>query len=197
MSIPISGFRTDHSELARDYFSTKEDFMQTKNSMLLAAAVATAVATASGTLSAQTPASAVISEHSISLNAAIELATAALAKCRADGYKVTITVLNRHARVALVLSDDGANPHTIENSLRKAYTSFTTKAPSVDMQKRTQPGLAGFMLLDKITAIEGALPIFAGSEIVGSVGISGAPGGEKDAACAKVGIDKIAAGLGG
>jgi uncharacterized protein GlcG (DUF336 family) len=96
-----------------------------------------------------------------------------------------------------VLSDDGANPHTIENSLRKAYTSFTTKAPSVDMQKRAQPGLAGFMLLDKITTLEGALPIFAGNELVGSVGISGAPGGDKDAACAKVGIDKIAGGLGG
>jgi uncharacterized protein GlcG (DUF336 family) len=166
--------------------------MKTTNSMLVSAALATTVATASGTLSAQ----ALVSERSISLNAAMELATAALAKCRADGYKVTITVLNRHARVALVLSDDGANPHTIENSLRKAYTSFTTKAPSVDMQQRPQPGLAGFMLLDKITAIEGALPIFAGKEIVGSVGISGAPGGDKDAACAKVGIDKIAGGLG-
>lgn len=172
--------------------------MKTNKSMLAAAALATALATASGTPNAQTAAaSALISEPSISLNAAMELATAALARCRADGYKVTITVLNRHARVALVLSDDGANPHTIENSLRKAYTSFTTKAPSVDMQKRAQPGLAGFMQLDKITTLEGALPIFAGKEIVGSVGISGAPGGDKDAACAKVGIDKIAAGLGG
>jgi uncharacterized protein GlcG (DUF336 family) len=161
--------------------------------MLIPVALAAALATASGALSAQ----ALVSERSISLNAAMELATAALARCRADGHKVTITVLNRHARVALVVSDDGANPHTIENSLRKAYTSFTTKAPSVDMQKRPQPGLAGFMQLDKITTLEGALPIFAGNELVGSVGISGAPGGDKDAACAKVGIDKIAAGLGG
>jgi uncharacterized protein GlcG (DUF336 family) len=171
--------------------------MKTKISMLVPAALAATLASMSGTLSAQTPASAVVSERSISLNAAMELATAALAKCRADGYKVTITVLNRHARVALVLSDDGANPHTIENSLRKGYTAFTTKAPSVDMQQRPQPGLAGFMQLDKITTIEGGLPIFAGKELVGSVGISGAPGGEKDAACAKAGIDKIAAGLGG
>ena len=167
--------------------------MKLKDSMLVSAVLAAALATASGAPGAQT----LVSERSISLNAAMELATAALEKCRADGHKVTITVLNRHARVALVLSDDGANPHTIENSLRKAYTSFTTKAPSVDMQKRAQPGLAGFMLLDKITTLEGALPIFAGKEIVGSVGISGAPGGDKDAACAKVGIDKIAGGLGG
>lgn len=167
--------------------------MKAKHSMLVAAALGTILLAVSGTPGAQT----LLSERSITLNAAMDLATAALAKCRADGHKVTITVLNRHARVALVMSDDGANPHTIENSLRKAYTAFTTKAPSVDMQKRPQPGLAGFMQLDKITTLEGALPIFAGSELVGSVGISGAPGGDKDAACAKVGIDKIAGGLGG
>ncbi len=61
-----------------------------------------------------------VTERSISLNAAIEMATASLERCRADGYKVTITVLNRHARPAVVLSEDGVNPHTIENSLRKA-----------------------------------------------------------------------------
>ena len=138
-----------------------------------------------------------VTERSISLNAALEAATASLERCRADGYKVTITVLNRHARTAVVLSEDGVNPHTIENSMRKAYTAFTTRSPSAEMAKRTQPGLSGFMLLDRITAIEGGLPIFAGKELVGSIGISGAPGGEKDAACAQVGIDKIAKGLGG
>lgn len=141
-------------------------------------------------------AQALVTERTISLNAALELATASLERCRADGYKVTITVLNRHARTAAVLSDDGVNPHTIENSLRKAYTAFTTRSPSVEMGKRPQPNLSGFMLLDKVTTIEGGLPIFAGKELVGAVGISGAPGGEKDAACAQAGIDKISKGLG-
>jgi len=150
---------------------------------------------ASTTAMAQNPsglASGLISEQSISANAAIELATAALARCRADGYKVTITVINRHARTAVVLSDDGVNPHTIENSVRKAYTAFTTRNPTLEMAKRTQPGLAGFMQLEKITTVEGGLPIFAGKELIGAVGISGAPGGEKDSACAQAGIDKIA-----
>lgn len=142
-------------------------------------------------------AQSLVSERSISLNAAMELATSSLARCRADGFKVTVTVLNRHARTAVVLSDDGANPHTIENSMRKAYTAFTTRAPTLDMAKRAQPNLGGFMLLDRITTIEGGLPIFAGKELVGSIGISGAPGGDKDAACAQTGIDKIASGLGG
>jgi uncharacterized protein GlcG (DUF336 family) len=162
--------------------------MKTDKSMFLLAAIALAPGMAGG--------QALVTERSISLNTALELARAGLERCRTDGYKVTVTVLNRHARTAVVLSDDGVNPHTIENSMRKAYTAFTTRSPSVEMAKRTQPGLAGFMLLDKITAIEGGLPIFAGKELIGSIGISGAPGGEKDAACAQVGIDKIAKDLG-
>ena len=140
-------------------------------------------------------AQALITQRGLSVNAALELATAALERCRTDGFKVSITVLNQHARTSVVLSDDGVNPHTLENSLRKAYTAFTTRTPSVEMAQRTQPGLSGFMLLDKITPIEGGLPIFAGKDLVGSVGVSGAPGGDKDAACAKAGIDKIAKGL--
>lgn len=141
-------------------------------------------------------AQALVTERSISLNSALELASAALERCRADGYKVTVTVINRHTRTSVVLSEDGVNPHTVENSLRKAYTAFTTRAPTVEMAKRPQPALSGFMLLDKISPLDGGLPIFAGKELVGAVGISGAPGGDKDAACAQVGIDKIAKALG-
>ena len=161
--------------------------MNTKNVLIVAASF--------GLLPCVVGAQALVTERSISLNAAMDMATASLERCRADGYKVTITVLNRHARPAVVLSEDGVNPHTVENSMRKAYTAFTTRAPSAEMGKRTQPSLGGFMLLDKITTIEGGLPIFAGKELVGAIGISGAPGGEKDAACAQVGIDKIAKGL--
>lgn len=157
--------------------------------------VMAAVLASGGAMAQSAP--GMVSERSISASAALELATASLERCRADGYKVTITVLNRHARTAVVVSDDGVNPHTVENSMRKAYTAFTTRSPSADMAKRAQPGLAGFMQLEKITTSEGGLPIFAGKELVGAVGISGAPGGEKDAACAQAGLDKIAKSLGG
>lgn len=155
-------------------------------------ALAASLTLASGLVGAQ----ATITERSISLNAAIELATASLEACRTAGYKVTVTVINRHARTSVVLSEDGVNPHTVENSMRKAYTAFTTRAPSVEVGKRAHPLFESFMVLDKITALEGGLPIFAGKELVGAIGISGAPGGEKDAACAQVGLDKIAKGLG-
>lgn len=91
----------------------------------VAASALIAAAFAAGTTSAQ----GLVTQRGLSVNAAIELAQAALERCRADGYKVTITVLNHHATTSVVLSDDGVNPHTVENSLRKAYTAFTTRHP--------------------------------------------------------------------
>lgn len=140
-----------------------------------------------------------LTERNLSFAAAQQAATAAMEQCRKNGYRVTVTVLDRTARTKVVLHDDGANLHTIENSLRKAYTSLTFRTPSGDFGKRViaNPGLAGALHLDKITTLEGALPILAGKDIVGSIGISGAPGGDKDAVCAQAGIDRIAPGLAG
>lgn len=149
-----------------------------------------------GQLSHAQTSAGLVTERSISTDAALELATTALEQCRAKGYKVSITVVNRHGRTAVALSDDGVNPHTLENSERKAYTAFTTKGPSGEVGKRPQPGLASFLQLKGVTGGEGGLPVFAGKELVGAVGISGAPGGEKDAACAQAGIDRIAKRLG-
>jgi uncharacterized protein GlcG (DUF336 family) len=167
-----------------------------KKNTIASASILAAAALAAGCATAQSPPAGLVAERSISLNAAMELATATLERCRADGFKVTVTVLNRHARTAVVLSDDGVNPHTVENSMRKAYTAFTTRTPSGEMAKRPQPGLAGFMQLERITSIEGGLPILAANkELVGAIGVSGAPGGDKDAACAQQGLDRIARSL--
>ena len=159
--------------------------MRIATPLLLPAVLATLIA--AGPASAQ----GLITQRGLAMNAALELAQASLEKCRADGYKVTITVLNHQARTSVVLSDDGVNPHTVENSFRKAYTAFTTRTPTVEMAKRAQPGLSGFMLLDNISPLDGGLPVFAGKDLVGAIGISGAPGGDKDTACANVGMQKI------
>lgn len=157
--------------------------------------LATLLLACAGTAGAQ--ATGLVTERSLSTDAALELASATLERCRADGYKVSVTVLNRHARVAVALSDDGANPHTLENSERKAYTAFTTKGASGEVGKRQPAALASFLQLQRTTGAEGALPVFAGKELVGAIGVSGAPGGDKDAACAQTGIDRIAKRLGG
>jgi len=165
--------------------------------LILAATLAIAPCVAKAQTAASPP--TLVTERTLSFHAAHEAAVGALEQCRKDGYKVTVTVLNRAGRTTVVLHDDGANPHTIENSLRKAYTSLTFRTPSGEFGKRVtaNPTGAGALHLDKITSAEGALPIMAGQEIVGSIGVSGAPGGDKDAACAQVGIDRIAKGLGG
>ena len=144
-------------------------------------------------------AQAVLNVRTLSFAAAHEAATTALDQCRKNGFQVTVTVLDRLGRTKVVLHDDGANPHTVENSLRKAYTTLTFRAPSGDFGKRitSNPTSVGALSLDKVTTLEGALPIMAGKDLVGSIGISGAPGGDKDAVCAQAGIDRIAKGLAG
>lgn len=143
-------------------------------------------------------AQALVTERTLSMEAAKEAASAALERCRKDGYHVTVTVMNRAARTQVVLHDDGASPHTIENSMRKAYTSLTFGVPSGEYGKliTESRASAGALHLDKVTTLAGALPIFAGKELVGSIGVSGASG-NKDTLCAKAGIDRIFKGLGG
>ena len=142
---------------------------------------------------------AVLTERTLSFAAAHEAAKAGLEFCQKGNYKVTVTVLGRSGRTLVVLHDDGANPHTIENSLRKAYTALSFRIPSGEFGKRQAalPPPHGAMVLQNVTSAEGALPIMAGKDLVGSMGISGAPGGHLDAACVQAGIDKIKAGLGG
>jgi len=139
----------------------------------------------------------VVNVRSLSFAAAHEAATVALEQCQKNGYAVTVTVLDRLGRTKVVLHDDGANPHTVENSLRKTYTSLTSKVPSGEYGKRVvaNPTSVGLLNLENITTLEGALPIFSGKDLVGAIGISGAPGGDKDAACAQAGIDRIAKSL--
>ena len=168
--------------------------MTTKGWLCIAAALLPALLP-----SAASAQQVLVTERTLSLDAAREAATAAVETCRKNGFHVTVTVLNRAGAQKAVLHDDGANPHTLENSFRKAYTSLTTRAPSGDLGKRiaANPGAAGLLQLQNMTPLEGALPIKAGNDMVGAIGVSGAPGGDKDAVCAQAGIDRIAKGLGG
>ena len=124
---------------------------------------------------------------------AITMAQEAIAKCKADGYGVSITVVGRNGEILLQVRGDNTGPHTMENSFRKAYTSRTFRIASGDMEKRIKENptlslqyLAGF------TSGRGALPVKVGEDVVGGIGASGAPGGDKDEVCVKAGLDKVA-----
>lgn len=144
-------------------------------------------------------AQAIVTQRTISQDAAQELATEALLQCRKAGFRVTVTVLNGSGRTAVVLHDDGAGAHTIEHSLRKAHTAFVARLPSGEYGKRViaNPAGASILQLNNMTLAEGGVPVQAGRDVIGAVGVSGAAGGDKDAACAQAGIEKIAKGFAG
>jgi uncharacterized protein GlcG (DUF336 family) len=134
-----------------------------------------------------------ITHKDLSAAMALTIAQTALNTCVGSGYHVSVTVLGRNAEVLVQVRGDGAAPHTIENSFRKAYTSRTFRVPSGEIAKRVKDDPSVFMIhLNNVIAAEGALPIKVGDDVVGAVGVSGSPGGDKDAVCAQAGIDKVA-----
>jgi uncharacterized protein GlcG (DUF336 family) len=107
-----------------------------------------------------------------------------------------VTVVGREAQVIVLLRGDGSSPHTVENSRRKAYTARTFRIPSGEFAQRVKNNpTTGLVHLSGVIAAQGALPIKVGDDTIGAVGVSGSPGGDKDEACAKAGLDKIAAEL--
>ena len=140
------------------------------------------------------PANAQLLSHKdLTSSIAITIAQTAIETCKANGYAVSVTVVGRNGEVIVQVRGDNTGPHTIENSFRKAYTARTFRSPSgalVDRLK-AEPTL-GLIHLTNVIANQGALPIKLGDEAIGAAGASGAPGGEKDEACVKAGLDKVA-----
>ena len=136
----------------------------------------------------------VVTEKALSLDLPHAIAQGALEKCRADGYHVSVTVLDRDGLVKASFRDDGSGPHTIVTSRRKAFTSVTFRQPSADWAKRvlTDPAVAGLKDTEGTIPLGGGVPIKAENEVIGAIGVSGAPGGEKDEACANAGVQKVA-----
>ena len=140
------------------------------------------------------PAQAQLLQHKdLTASIAFEIAETAQATCKANGYSVSVTVVGRSGEIILQVRGDDANPHTFENSKRKAYTARTTRSPSGALVDRVKadPNL-GLVHLTNVIAIQGGLPIKVGDDVIGAAGASGAPGGEKDEACVKAGLDKVA-----
>jgi len=102
-------------------------------------------------------------------------------------------VVGRNGEIIVQLRGDNTGPHTIENSFRKAYTARTFRIPSGEFATRVKDNpTTGQVHLTNVIANQGALPIKVGDDVIGAAGASGAPGGEKDEACIKAGLDKVA-----
>jgi len=134
-----------------------------------------------------------LNHKDLSASIAITVAQTAIETCKANGYAVSATVVGRNGEIIVQVRGDNTGPHTLENSMRKAYTARTFRSPSGALVERLKadPTL-GLIHLTNVIANQGALPIKVGDEVIGAAGASGAPGGEKDEACVKAGIDKVA-----
>lgn len=125
---------------------------------------------------------------------AIEAAQAAIAACSADGYRVGVTIVDSGSGVRLVVADDGARQQAVDSSTSKANTVVTFRESSAEVARKAaaDPALAAQIAADPhLRARAGGLPLTVNGEIIGAIGVGGAPGGEKDEACARVAIAKI------
>lgn len=138
----------------------------------------------------------VITNSSISMEAAQRAAAESVRKCQADGYRVSATVVDRAGITVAALRADGAGPHTLDSSRRKAYTSASLRESTQKMAAlaAASPELGGLdRMNDSILLLAGGFPIRIGGDVVGGIGVGGAPGGALDEACARAGLATLGA----
>jgi uncharacterized protein GlcG (DUF336 family) len=125
---------------------------------------------------------------------ALAAAQAALAHCRKAGHQVAVAVVDRSGLLQVLLRDRFAGAHTVDAATQKAWTASSFRIPTTTLAAETQAGkpMSGIRAVEQVLAIGGGLVIEAGGSTFAGIGVSGAPGGEADDACAQAGIKAIA-----
>ena len=124
---------------------------------------------------------------------ALKAAQAALKKCRDSGYQVAVAVVDRMGVVQVLLRDRFAGAHTPRMARAKAWTAASFRTSTGELADMTQSGRpqSGVRELPGVVAVGGGLTIEASGSTLGAIGVSGAPGGREDEACAAAGIAAI------
>jgi uncharacterized protein GlcG (DUF336 family) len=134
-----------------------------------------------------------LSRRDLSYSIAKTIAETAIERCTANGYRVSAVVVDRAGETIVALRGDNASPHTMENARRKAYTALSFRTSTTAYAKRLADGdpvVRQQVTLPNVIAIPGGLPIKAGDDFIGGVGVSGSPG--VDDPCVQAGLDKVA-----
>jgi uncharacterized protein GlcG (DUF336 family) len=134
--------------------------------------------------------------HTIKLltpDTALKAAQAALKKCRDSGYQAAVAVVDRMGVTQVILRDRYAGAHTPRTARAKAYTAVSFRTNTSELAEATQPGRpsSGVRDVPGVVALGGGMMIEAGGSLLGAIGVSGAPGGKEDDACAAAGIAAI------
>jgi uncharacterized protein GlcG (DUF336 family) len=135
-------------------------------------------------------------EAVLPLGMANKAVSAALESCKKDGYRVSAAVVDRAGVLRAMGRADGAGSHTVDSSRKKAYTAASMRRPTTELAElinRTPTLQALRDINEEILIVGGGLPIEIGGEVVGGIGVGGAPGAHLDDACAQDGLDAIGA----
>jgi uncharacterized protein GlcG (DUF336 family) len=134
--------------------------------------------------------------NTLSLESAQKAAQATLNKCLEDGHKVSVAVVDRGGNLIVQLRADGAGPHTLDSSRRKAYTAASMGRSTMELSELLVkvPRIAGLRdMNESILILGGGLPIKQNQQVVAGIGVGGAPGDKLDEACAQAGLDALEA----
>lgn len=135
-------------------------------------------------------------ESVLPLSMATKALQASLEACKKDGYRVSASIVDRAGVLRAMGRADGAGPHTVESSRKKAYTASSVRRPTSELAEliAKMPALQSLRDMNPdILILGGGLPIEIGGEVVGAIGVGGAPGAHLDDACAQAGLDAIGA----
>lgn len=133
-----------------------------------------------------------INQKSLSADLALAIAQGAIEKCRASGHHVKVGVIDASAGLKAFIRDDGTSIGGIDLSRRKAFTALTYRRPSSETVKAWKSTPPPIFMQEGTAASPGGVPIKAGNDVIGAVGVSGAPGGDNDEGCANAGLAKAA-----
>ncbi|MBN8979961.1 MAG: heme-binding protein [Rhizobiales bacterium] len=136
---------------------------------------------------------ATITYKSLGPELALDLAKATFADCQKKGFQVAVVVTDRFGNPLVMLRDRFAGTHTPTTAQGKAWTAASFRTNTLELAAMSQPGSpqSGLRNLPNVVMIGGGIPVEAAGTMVGAVGVSGAPGGDADEACAKAGVSAV------
>ena len=135
--------------------------------------------------------SAVLNSRLMTLETASKIASVAVKSCADSGYQVSAVVVDRSGVAQVVMRDVFASRFTIEIAQRKANATILSGTSTSAFRKNRADIRAELNEIDGILVLDGAVPIRAAGVLLGAVGVSGAPGGDKDETCARAGVDSV------
>ena len=145
----------------------------------------------SSLISVSSQAADVVSDKSVGMELARDIATETVLACRKNGFHVSAVVVDRFGLVRAALRDDLASRFTLEIAERKANMTVMAWTDSGAFRSARGDIQQELNHIDGIIVMEGGIKIMAGGRNLGAVGVSGAPGGDKDAACAQQALEKL------